>query len=342
MAAITDGSSSDHGMFEDEPFHALRASGRGRPLDVVIWGDSNRVGNHVAELFVEKIAPRNPWLRWGFALENEHDEEIVGNCLRESLLSVNPLILSANSKDRESVDSIARQTHLVIAAAGPSGGAHNLTIVDSCVRLGSDYLDIGGDPKWSKTLADKFDATASENGVVVISLTLADLETLPKLPQLFLPQPPRVQGWFSVHVLDVTVDIDVCVVDAQSDEGGTGDVESVHSEVVETLAFMGGGGGVLTAVPTSQHSSRTLVSPDHVRVAEALSGSVVPLLRARHQCSFAHKGGVLQPLAVDGTVVLCRPTGLATRPSFGNESERRALKGQSSQVSRERNGRSKL
>lgn len=271
MAATVSEPVSVCGQLEEELLFAVSASGRGRALDVVIWDYSGLVGNHVAELFVERIAPRHPWLRWALVTRSEEEAVTVGDRLRESFPSLDPLILTADPNDRASVDRVVRETHMVLAAVGPFAGVNDLNIVEACVRLGADYMDVSSGPEWSENLVEKFDASASENGVLVVSMTLDDLA----------PQ---------------------------------------------AMATFGGGGGVLAAVPASQSGSANFDFSNHRRAAKALSESVVPLLRARYQCTLPYKGGVLRPLAVDGAFLLCRPTGPAAKKGVGRIFGRRVVK----------------
>ena len=77
--------------------------------------------------------------------------------------------LVADSSDQKSVDAAVGKARVIISCMGPFS-IHGTAVVDACVRLGADYVDITGESPWVKTIIDKYDEDANKNGVLIVPM----------------------------------------------------------------------------------------------------------------------------------------------------------------------------
>ncbi len=116
-----------------------------RPYSIIIWGATGFTGELVAEYFAES-APKD--ITFAIAGRNASKLESVYN----RLVVLNPKLkgsigkIVADSKDEKSLDAMVKQADVIITTVGPYA-KYGLPLVDSCVRNGTDYVDL---IKWTK------------------------------------------------------------------------------------------------------------------------------------------------------------------------------------------------
>ncbi|KAJ3326120.1 hypothetical protein HDU76_012988, partial [Blyttiomyces sp. JEL0837] len=76
-------------------------------------------------------------------------------------------ILIADADDITSLDAVVSQTKVVITTMGPFL-QHGKLLVESCVRLGTDYVDSTGEPPFIREMVDKWHKLAVENNVRIV------------------------------------------------------------------------------------------------------------------------------------------------------------------------------
>lgn len=158
------------GSLEELLHFTVGLGSRGRPCDAVIWGCGKPTGRLAAEHFAQNVAPRFPGLRWAIAAQNQEDAEAVCESLREHWPSAQPLAFSGSIDDRQSIDDVVRQTHVLLAVADPFAELND-PVVDACVRLGTDYIDVMGGADWASNLSDSYGRAAEKSGVIIAPLT---------------------------------------------------------------------------------------------------------------------------------------------------------------------------
>jgi short subunit dehydrogenase-like uncharacterized protein len=106
---------------------------RARPIQVTIWGATGFTGRLVASYLSKRLPVAAPSAKWAIAgrdpskLERVRDEVVRGGC------SSVPEIVVGSSADQPSIDTIVRQSQLIISCAGPFC-LHGDQVVDACVR----------------------------------------------------------------------------------------------------------------------------------------------------------------------------------------------------------------
>lgn len=131
--------------------------GERRELDLVLWGATGFTGRLVAR-HLASVAPAG--LRWAVAgrdaakLERLHGDLDAGR-------------ITADAADPDSLDALARRTHVVVSTVGPFV-RHGTPLVEACVRHGTDYGDITGEPQWIRTTIDRFHDAARDSGARIV------------------------------------------------------------------------------------------------------------------------------------------------------------------------------
>ena len=77
-----------------------------------------------------------------------------------------PLVV-ADSNDKESIDQMVASTRVILTTAGPYQ-QYGTTVVESCARLGTDYVDLSGESLWSRDMDQAYGAMAAESGARIL------------------------------------------------------------------------------------------------------------------------------------------------------------------------------
>ena len=116
-----------------------------RAYDIILWGSTGFTGQLVARYFAEVLRLRVPGLRWALVGRD-------ASKLRELSASLAPLcdgrapdFLVASAATQSEVDRVVEQARVVLSTAGPFARIGQ-PVVDACVRLGTHYVDINGEP----------------------------------------------------------------------------------------------------------------------------------------------------------------------------------------------------
>mmetsp|Transcript_52637 Transcript_52637/g.118579 ORF Transcript_52637/g.118579 Transcript_52637/m.118579 type:complete len:347 (+) Transcript_52637:53-1093(+) len=315
---------------EDELLEVLAASfgslaaGRGRPLDLVLWGCGGSVGTSVAKR-IALAARGRPGFSW--ALVAHSPEELVSawTSLQEACPHAEPLLLVASPRDQLSVDSVVRQTRVVLATGGTGPGEERSTAaaVSACVRFGTDFVGELADASWARQLARRYHSAAKERGVLILALTPSSLsELLAKRevrehhrawPQPWHVEPvsaPRMQPAEAIHFIDSFHPAEI-MVDVPPQRPG--------KLVAEWAASVEGAPATAEQVKSGYNASRLVSSmaqgqaeaeasdaamPERHLAAQVLAEGGLCLLLQRHE--LRRQGGVLEPLAAGGAPLLAR------------------------------------
>jgi len=145
-------------------------SSNGRPFDVVILGVTGFTGRLVGEYFAEHVHKKHPDVKWALAGRNLEKVQAEKAALQKRWPDVNPGVLQCDNDSQASVDECVAQTKVMLTTAGPyikRGGP----VVDACVRLGTDYVDLTGEAAWVGGLIDRYHCQAEENQVHIMPMS---------------------------------------------------------------------------------------------------------------------------------------------------------------------------
>jgi short subunit dehydrogenase-like uncharacterized protein len=130
-----------------------------KPLDIIVYGATGFTGKLIADHLMEHYGESGE-VRWGLGGRNQAKLEAV----RSELGASDELpIVVADSADLESLKTLAEQTKTVIAAAGPFQ-LYGSNLVEACAQVGTDYLDLAGEPTWIREMLDAHEETAKASG----------------------------------------------------------------------------------------------------------------------------------------------------------------------------------
>ncbi len=130
-------------------------NGDRRNYDVVLYGASGFTGRQTVTYFAQH-APAG--LRWAVAGRS-----------REKLqaLAAPVDVLIADSADQTSMDAVVSQTRVLLSTASPFA-KYGTPVIDACVRLRTDYVDITGETLWVQQLIAKYHDDAAAHGVRIV------------------------------------------------------------------------------------------------------------------------------------------------------------------------------
>lgn len=146
--------------------HLPRPRDRSRRFDVVLFGASGFTGQLVAEYLVRHYAGSD--LRLALAGRSKTKLEEV----RRELASVDPRaadlpILVGDSFDAASLEDLASQAEVVCTTVGPYS-KYGGELVAACVRHGTDYCDLAGEPHFVRRMIDAHHEDAVRTGARIV------------------------------------------------------------------------------------------------------------------------------------------------------------------------------
>lgn len=145
-----------------------------RPFDIVVWGCTGYTGQLVAEYFARDVCPKMPGLKWALAGRTQTKVEAVKASLAEqwpdAISAENPQVLIGTADDQSSVDAVVSQCKVLLSTAGPYL-TRGTPVVDACVRLSTDYVDITGETTWVADLIDKYHNSAEKSSTFIVPMS---------------------------------------------------------------------------------------------------------------------------------------------------------------------------
>lgn len=155
------------------------AAAAARAYDLVVWGGSGFTGRLAAEYLARRYTPGSPDpsargnvepVRWAIAGRDRARLEAV----RDVIETKHPHakgkidILVGTNDDPASLESVAGSANTVLSFAGPFA-IFGQPIVSACVKCGTDYCDITGEPTFIRETIEKHDAAAKATGTKLVS-----------------------------------------------------------------------------------------------------------------------------------------------------------------------------
>ena len=131
-----------------------------RDLDIIVYGATGFTGRLVAEYLAHQYNGRKDAPKWAMAGRSLDKLAEVRDLIGAS--EETPLIV-ADASDPASLDRMAESTKVVLTTVGPYqlyGGE----LVAACVRAGTAYADLCGEPGWMREMIDAHQAAAKASG----------------------------------------------------------------------------------------------------------------------------------------------------------------------------------
>ncbi|AUX22954.1 saccharopine dehydrogenase [Sorangium cellulosum] len=195
-----------------------------RTYDVIVFGATGFTGRLVAEYLATKgkdaSAPgaEGRPIRWAIAGRSPARLAEV----KAAMEAIDPAcaalgVIEARSEDAASLERMAREARVVLTTVGPYADRGE-PLVEACIRAGTDYADLTGEPEFVDRLIERHDRRAREAGVRIVNACgfdsvphdLGVLFTVTKLPAgepLVVEGVVRMHGSFSGGTWQTLLDI---------------------------------------------------------------------------------------------------------------------------------------
>ena len=119
-----------------------------REFDIIVYGATGYTGRLVAEHFLREYGDSADAPKWAMAGRSEDKLTAVRDEIGAP--GTTPMIV-ADASDPASLEAMCKRTKVVITTVGPYQ-LYGDALVEACVKTGTDYADLCGEPAW---MADK-------------------------------------------------------------------------------------------------------------------------------------------------------------------------------------------
>ena len=135
-----------------------------REFDVAVWGATGFTGALVAEYLLERYGVGGD-LRWAIAGRSQDKLDALKESLGDDAQSL-PVIV-ADSFDESALDSMTARTKVVLTTVGPYA-KYGSPLVAACVKNGTHYCDLAGEPQWIRKMIDEHHDAAIASGARIV------------------------------------------------------------------------------------------------------------------------------------------------------------------------------
>jgi len=132
-----------------------------REYDIVVYGATGFTGRLVAEYMAGKNGQGSKW-----AMAGRSDAKL--NAVRDEIGAPadTPLVV-ADASDPESLRRMVSSTRCIITTVGPYQ-SYGSDLVAACAELGTDYVDLSGEPLWMHEMIATHHNTAVASGARIV------------------------------------------------------------------------------------------------------------------------------------------------------------------------------
>ncbi|MCH2190580.1 MAG: saccharopine dehydrogenase NADP-binding domain-containing protein [Gammaproteobacteria bacterium] len=131
--------------------------------DIVVYGATGFTGRLVAE-YLHKQYGNGGEVSWSMAGRSK--EKLVKVRDEMNFPQDTPLVV-ANSDDGDSMQAMVDGAKLILTTVGPYQ-LYGSDLVERCVKSGTDYVDLCGEPFWMREMIDAYEADAKESGARIV------------------------------------------------------------------------------------------------------------------------------------------------------------------------------
>ena len=131
-----------------------------RDLDIIVYGATGFTGRLVAEYLAHHYKGRKDAPKWAMAGRSLDKLVEVRDLIGAD--EATPLIV-ADASDPASLDKMAGRTQVVLTTVGPYQ-LYGSELVAACVRAGTAYADLCGEPGWMREMIDAHEDAAKASG----------------------------------------------------------------------------------------------------------------------------------------------------------------------------------
>lgn len=128
-----------------------------REFDVIVYGASGFTGRLVAE-YLQRAYPPGSNVAWAMAGRDTAKVEGV-----KAEIGASVPVIGANAHDPTSLEAMAKRTKVVLTTVGPYQ-LYGEPLVAACVKTGTDYVDLCGEPNWMAEMIARYGEAAKASG----------------------------------------------------------------------------------------------------------------------------------------------------------------------------------
>lgn len=131
-----------------------------REFDIIVYGATGFTGRLVAEYLAEHYTGRADAPQWAMAGRSADKLAEVRDLIGAP--KDTPLVI-ADASDPASLDAMAARTQVVLTTVGPYQ-LYGEPLIASCVKAGTAYADLCGEPGWMREMIDAYQDAAKASG----------------------------------------------------------------------------------------------------------------------------------------------------------------------------------
>ncbi|MCL6417748.1 saccharopine dehydrogenase NADP-binding domain-containing protein [Aestuariirhabdus sp. Z084] len=134
-----------------------------RELGIIVYGATGYTGRLVCE-YLNKQYGVNGDVKWAMAGRSE--EKLISVRDEMGIPEGVPLVV-ADSSDLASIQSMAERTQVLLTTVGPYQ-LYGSDVVGACVKAGTDYVDLCGEPAWMHEMIGTYGEAAKASGARIV------------------------------------------------------------------------------------------------------------------------------------------------------------------------------
>ena len=131
-----------------------------REFDIIVYGATGSTGRLVAEYLMQHYAGRKDAPKWAMAGRSAAKLAEVRDLIGAP--KDTPLVV-ADASDPATLDAMAARATVILTTVGPYQLYGN-ELVAACVKAGTAYADLCGEPGWMRDMIDEHEAAAKASG----------------------------------------------------------------------------------------------------------------------------------------------------------------------------------
>lgn len=132
-------------------------------FDVIVYGATGFTGRLVAEYLLRTYGAEGE-VRWAIA---GRDREKLKAVSIEIGAPMSLPLIETKTTDSGALDALAHRARVIITTVGPYQ-RYGEPLLAACVRAGTDYVDLCGEPNWMAAMIEKYEKAAKESGARIV------------------------------------------------------------------------------------------------------------------------------------------------------------------------------
>lgn len=132
-------------------------------FDIIVFGATGFTGKLVAEYLLQTYGTEGD-VRWAMAARDMNKLRAVSSQLGAPM---NLALIAADAADPNALDALAHRARVIITTVGPYQ-LYGEPLLAACVRAGTDYVDLCGEPNWMAAMIAKYDKAAKASGARIV------------------------------------------------------------------------------------------------------------------------------------------------------------------------------